>query len=401
MRRIVSLGLIVAFLVYVGWLLAPYMRATLVRDAAVTTWSRHVVAPIAGRLIEPLPDPGAVIGQDGRVTLIRNDLLTQEARQTEAIRDRAVEAQSRFDEAQHYLSDLLAMEARRQEGYAASAEAFRAQLADAQANLTAQIGVQDEAIAVLTRVVERQRTLLGRGSGTAAALDEAQLRLAELNIRQADMRSELASVELRKQLADAGTFLTETGETPAWVYYATLEMELEAERARHRRDAAKTALEEAQSDLADAQEAFKRLSESVVTAPPGSLVFALAAAPGSTVAQGERLLEWVDCTVLMVDVPVSDAEVPLITHGMEATVVLEGEAVERKATVLLTRGSAAPLGRGDLIATAKGRTDGVAQVLLSLPSLEADTANCPVGRAAYVDFPGVGAIDIIRARLRL
>ncbi len=26
---------------------------------------------------------------------------------------------------------------------------------------------------------------------------------------------------------------------------------------------------------------------------------------------------------------------------------------------------------------------------------------CPVGRAAYVDFPNIGLIDIVRARLRL
>jgi hypothetical protein len=43
----------------------------------------------------------------------------------------------------------------------------------------------------------------------------------------------------------------------------------------------------------------------------------------------------------------------------------------------------------------------VAQVLLEFPSKPQEFEECPVGRAAYVDFPDVGLIDIIRARLRL
>lgn len=67
----------------------------------------------------------------------------------------------------------------------------------------------------------------------------------------------------------------------------------------------------------------------------------------------------------------------------------------------MTRGSAATLGREDLAAIAKGRQAKGAQVLLDI-SHEAETFNsCPVGRAAYVNFPDIGLIDVVRARLRL
>jgi hypothetical protein len=69
--------------------------------------------------------------------------------------------------------------------------------------------------------------------------------------------------------------------------------------------------------------------------------------------------------------------------------------------VLLARGSASTLGRADLAALAKGRHEGVAQVLLELPHDPEEFQSCPVGRAAYVDFPGIGLIDVIQARLRL
>ncbi len=98
--------------------------------------------------------------------------------------------------------------------------------------------------------------------------------------------------------------------------------------------------------------------------------------------------------------PVSDAEVSLIKPQMEADVVLEGETATRPARVLLTRGSASTLGSADLAARAKGRHEGIAQVLLELTEARDQIEGCPVGRAAFVDFPDVGFLDVLRARLR-
>jgi hypothetical protein len=86
---------------------------------------------------------------------------------------------------------------------------------------------------------------------------------------------------------------------------------------------------------------------------------------------------------------------------MAADVVLEGKSVTRRAWVYLTRGSGSTLGRHDLAALAKGRRSGVAQALLELSHDAHGFKECPVGRAAYVDFPDIGLIDVIRARLRL
>jgi len=119
------------------------------------------------------------------------------------------------------------------------------------------------------------------------------------------------------------------------------------------------------------------------------------------VLPGTPVARWVDCQALLVDVPVSDIEVSLIVPGQRASVVLEGEGRSREGTVLLTRGSAATLDDGELAATAKGRDPGTAQVLLTLPHEPREFESCPVGRAAFVDFPGVGLVDIVLARLRL
>jgi hypothetical protein len=98
---------------------------------------------------------------------------------------------------------------------------------------------------------------------------------------------------------------------------------------------------------------------------------------------------------------VSDMEVALLRPGMMAEVVLEGERNPRQATILLVRGSAGTLGPDDLAALAKGRSAGRGQVLLRLGSTPEDIATCPIGLSAFVDFPQVTIIDMLRARLRL
>jgi hypothetical protein len=124
-------------------------------------------------------------------------------------------------------------------------------------------------------------------------------------------------------------------------------------------------------------------------------------APGTAVQPGNPVASWVDCAVLMVDAPVSDVELALLTKGAAAEVVLEGENRTRHGTVLLTRGAAATIGQADLAALAKGRRPGIGQALIKLDSSPADIEACPIGHVAYVDFPGVGLLDIMRARLRL
>ena len=104
---------------------------------------------------------------------------------------------------------------------------------------------------------------------------------------------------------------------------------------------------------------------------------------------------------MLIDVPVSDIEVALLRPGLSAMVVLEGEREAREATIQLTRGSAGTLGPKDLAAVAPGRSIGEGQVLLRLTPTPEDLAKCRVGLSAFVEFPQVDSIDMLRSRLRL
>jgi hypothetical protein len=227
------------------------------------------------------------------------------------------------------------------------------------------------------------------------------MRVADLELEIAELHSKLDYARVRRRAADSSVFITAEGEDPAWVRGWRLELKIEKKKTRLELRQAQAELTLATMALAAATQDFHQLSQGAVSVPPGSVIWSERVAPGATVRAGNPVAEWLDCSILLVDVPVADAEVPLIKPGMQAEVVLEGEPLSRTASVLLTRGSASTLGRDDLAALAKGRREGVAQVLLELPHEPADFQDCPVGRAAYVDFPQIGLIDVIRARLRL
>jgi hypothetical protein len=99
-------------------------------------------------------------------------------------------------------------------------------------------------------------------------------------------------------------------------------------------------------------------------------------------------------------VPVSDLELALLQTDAPANVVSEGDRQTRRGKVYLARGAAATVGADDLAAIAKGRHPGIGQVLVQFEPSPADIEACPIGAAAFVDFPDIGIIDMLRARLR-
>lgn len=395
---LVTLGIFVAYTV---WMIGPYVRSTIVRDSSVTTWARFAVAPIKGRIVGGLPDVGSVVDDEGIVTTIRNTHLIAEERGLEEIRDRKVIAEARLQDSQTYLADLDRHRTELARVRVEIATAFKTQLEIRIASLREQITQNDASIEIVERMVDRESGLANRGAVSKASLDETLLRLSELRATRAEQKIDLDFALVRLEQAGDDVFLTEDGDTPSWVTLGLFELDTETNLARRQADESLILLDEAVRDLAVAEDLVDTLRASPVHVPPGSTIYSLFSAPDASVVEGARILEWIDCGDLLVDVPVSDVEVGLLNHGDPAEVILEGESETRAATVHLTRGSSAVLGLQDLAAVAKGRSEGVGQVLLELDAEPNDAETCPVGRAAYVRFPDVGLFDMLMARLRL
>jgi hypothetical protein len=156
----------------------------------------------------------------------------------------------------------------------------------------------------------------------------------------------------------------------------------------------------AEKILASVRRVYENARVQPVKAPPDGYVWSLIASPGGYVLAGAPISSWVDCSIMLVDVPVSDVELSLLQTDSPARVVIEGDRQARNGKVYLTRGAAATIGADDLAALAKGRSPGTGQVLVELSPTPEDIEACPIGAAAYVDFPDIGVLDVLRARLR-
>jgi CRP-like cAMP-binding protein/biotin carboxyl carrier protein len=401
-RRLIGLcGLAAAALVLLaaGWQLGPYLRSTVSRGSAVTSWIHVATSPIAGNLDSRLPEPGDRVGPDGVIVTIRNrhnDPSAAEHSAGEVARAEAIVAELR-----RYVDAMRQLDAEWLARTASHAAAFRQNLEVTLTSARLELEQVKQRLAIARTALDRTQRLKARGNASVAAADEALASVAELELQRVERERSIAELEVRRAAAEKGVFLTSDGTDPDWN---------DRSRDQVRRDIARGVadLAEAEATLADARHvaatdasALERTSVGAVTAPPGSLIWSVVVGAGAAVSTGSPIAQWLDCSVMLVDVPASDVEVALLRPGMEAEVVIEGEQRARPATVLLTRGSAGALGLDDLAALAKGRSAGQGQVLLRLEPTPKDIAACPIGLSAFAEFPQVDVTDMLRARLRL
>lgn len=388
----------VALALYAGWTLAPYVSSALFRDAALTTWIHVATAPLRGNLDQRLPAPGQRVGEDGRLATVRD--LQADRSQVDLADAEVVRAEARVAELRDFLATIEQLDEEWRDRSVGYASVFKD-------NLDTEIRGLERELAFLTRrlkldraLADRRQTLAQGGDSPQALADEAMAAVMELERLRAEQEMHLEHAKERRQAAERGVFLLSNGRNPEWAYQSRDQLRVDIADTRHALAGAEADLAEARAAAAAVREAFDLARTGAVEAPPGSKVWSVIAGPGAAVATGTPVAEWIDCGVMLVDVPASDIEVGLLRAGMPADVLFEGERTMRRGAVLLTRGSSASLDDTDL-AAARSRDAGTGQVIVRLEAEPEDVAACRIGTAAWVDFPDVGIFDLLRARLRL
>jgi multidrug resistance efflux pump len=396
-----GLGLIglVGLLAYIAWMGGPYLRSVILRDAAVTSWINPTTSPIAGYVGPHLLYAGDRVGADGVIAVIADPFADRSAlARAEADLDRAQERRQALEQLVAVRESTVTARLALAKDYA---EAFKHDLDLRITATTASLSLTKQRLGLERLQATRLAQLAASGHGSLAAADAETQQVAELEKTMATLQSDFDRSTHRRSMAEEGTFLLDDG-TDAAVGARNLdEARLALNQAKLDLALAKVDVELARKILVAARSAYDKALSASVSAPSGALVWSLIIAPGSAVQPGSPVASWIDCSVLMVDAPISDVELSLLPKGAKADVVFEGETKMRRGTVILTRGAAATVGRADLAAIAKGREAGVGQALIKLDASPADIAACPIGQAAYVDFPDIGVIDVLRARLRL
>lgn len=392
---------ILVFLIYCAWILGPYFRSVLVRDASISSWIHVETSPIDGQIVSELPEIGPPIGEDGGIIEIRNDRLFRETQTIVELRNRLEHASARIADLNALLERLREIERERTARIQKYAAIFRAEIEKTIETLQRERAFSAQRIRKIEQASKQEGEADGATAGSAGEVQSDALELNELRRTLLEIESRLEYTLVRRDAAAQAVYLDEDGSDPGWAQVADFDLELLIARSRLELGEAEAARRESATALVAEEAELERLRHAEISIQAGAVVESIEVGEHATVSAGDPLLSWVDCSVLLVDAPVSDAELPLIRPGMNAEVVLEGEAEKRIGTVLLTRGSTATLDHRALASVAKGRTERLAQVIVELGAIEWPADECPVGRAAYVGFPDVGLIDVIRARLRL
>lgn len=366
------------------------------RDAAVTSWLSLATAPIGGTLEGFDTRIGQQVGPSGDVTTIVNRSVDRSG----VIRAEGNErrAEARLVQLRLYQERVTLLAKEWAERRARYAEGFRRDLDIDIQDLDKRLALLKERVALADASAQRRRSLRATGTASQADEDVATSSHRELQVAMTQMESALARVRERRRLAGEGVYLQADAKEPEWSWRSLDEINLEAARANRALSDAQEELSTARAILVDERRNLEALSTATIRIPPFMTLWSAPASDGATVRQGEKLFSWIDCKVLLVDVPVTETLAALLQEGMKATVLLEGDSRSHAATVLLTRGASSRIGGDDLASLSRGHKSWSAQALVQITDT-AGLPECPIGRRAFVGFPEIRLVQYLSAYL--
>jgi len=392
-RNAVRLAVAAFLAVMIGVTLYDPLYVVLFRDAAVTTWLNVATAPIDGTVEGFDVKPGQRITGSGEIGRIVN----HSADRSGVIRAEgaAKRAEARLAELVAYDNRVSALTNEWQDRRSRYADGFRTDLDLRVQELEHHVALLQERVAIAEVTARRKHTLRLAGNSSQADEDAAMSAQRELQASLTDTAKELERVRERRSLAQTGVFLQADGKEPEWSWRSLDEIRLEAAKTSRSVREAEEEVKTTKRILADEQKNLAAASSAVFKLPDDMTIWSMSATNGISVNRGERLFTWIDCSKVLVDVPVSETLGVLVNEGERAEVTFEGEQKPRAAEVLLSRGSSSRLTRAELVSVSKARKT-LAQVIVALRE---PVAGCPIGRRAFVTFPDIGLLQVVRAYL--
>lgn len=122
---------------------------------------------------------------------------------------------------------------------------------------------------------------------------------------------------------------------------------------------------------------------------------------GTAVNIGSPIAEWLDCSVKLVDVPASDIEWRWSGREWRPRWCSRARIGHGRPPSCSPAARPAPWGWTPSQPWRRAAPPVGVKVLLRLEPTPEDIAACPIGLSAFVEFPQVDPIDMLRARLRL
>jgi multidrug resistance efflux pump len=397
-NRAVRVLLALALIAVGVWAFFPHLAYRIAPTAFVNSELVRVTAPIAGRLSPDLPGRGEIIDRSTKVNLV--EALSSDRRHLLDLEQQSAVAKDRAGLATRQLADIEAadrdLQSRIESYRSGTIRRLDQEVIEAQAEKAACIAENEQRRTVRTRLEELAKSgyTPQLRSSEAFATQEANAGRCEM----ADARIQRLRVE--RDSAQKGIFIANGASDVPYSQQqrdrlALRRQELETEILQQTSIAKQLAAE-----VTEERSRLDRIGHSDVVLPADHVVWSVLASPGSTVTEGQTILDLADCTRRFVVVDLPEREFEQIKPNAPAEVRLIGSDEWRQGQVRQVMGSAARTDDRLLAAQVPHPTSSsiTVEVQLHQDLSEAEHSGfCNIGRLADVRFQrsGLGFVDRI------
>ena len=383
----VRVSLAGTLLVLSGWAFFPHIAYRIAPVAFVNAELMRVTAPIPGRLAQDLPRKGDTIDRSMTVNLI--DTLSPDRRHLLDLEQQVAVAKGRAELAKRQLDEIASvdreLQVRTNNYQDGMIERLGKEIVEAEAEKAgclAEVSQRRDIGARMGELVKSGYASQIR-SAEASATQEANAARCEMTAAKIQrLKVELAAAQKRVFLRDGANDVPYSQQQRDRLVLRRQDLETEMLQQRSR------ALQ-IEAEIQEERGRLDRISHSDLVLPANHVVWSVSASPGSSVTEGQTILDLADCAHRFVVVELPEREFERVKAGDLPSVRLIGGDDWRQGKVRQVLGSAARTDDRLLAAQIPRVATNSIAVEVELPQEEGgDDRNsfCNVGRMAEVRF---------------
>src|SRR6516164_9005891 len=380
-----------ALLLASGWAFFPHLAYRIAPVAFVNAELMRVTAPIPGRLASDLPRKGDTIDRAMTVNLI--DTLSPDRRHLFDLEQHIAVARDRAELARHQLDEIASVDREleiRTSNYQKGMTArLSKEIAEAEAERAGCLAEVSQRREIQTRMGELVKSGYASQirSAEASATQAANAARCEMtNAKIQRLKVELSAAEKRVFLRDGANDVPYSQQQRDRLVLRRQELETDMLQQRSR------ALQ-IEAEIWEERVRLDRISHSDLMLPASHVVWSVSASPGSSVTEGQTILDLADCAHRFVVVELPEREFERVKAGDLPSVRLIGSDEWRTGKVRQVLGSAARTDDRLLAAQIPRVATNSIAVEVELPQDEGSedrNSFCNVGRMAEVRFSRSG-----------
>jgi multidrug resistance efflux pump len=335
----VRVSLAATLLVFSGWAFFPHIAYRIAPVAFVNAELMRVTAPIPGRLAQDLPRKGDTIDRSMTVNLI--DTLSPDRRHLLDLEQQVAVAKGRAELAKRQLDEIALVDRElpvRTNNYQnGMVERLGKEIVEAEAEKAgclAEVSQRRDIGARMGELVKSGYASQIR-SAEASATQEANAARCEMtDARIQRLKVELAAAQRRVFLRDGANDVPYSQQQRDRLVLRRQDLETEMLQQRSRALQIETEIQEERGRLV-------RISHSDLVLPANHVVWSVSASPGSSVTEGQTILDLADCAHRFVVVELPEREFERVKAGDLPSVRLIGGDDWRQGKVRQVLGLAA------------------------------------------------------------